>query len=142
SGERTRPFLSTARSSRRLCARIAPSASPIGTSPNLIYSTLQPLSRRKPGPTCQPLRWRRRGSRLSPGKRLEECGTARAASSRFPRRLVLCLAQHLGHLAKDRHGNLGLRHGADREADRAMDAGELGVAEAKFLETTNAGCMR
>ena len=37
---------------------------------------------------------------------------------------------HLDDLAQDRHGDLGRRLGADVEADRAVDAGELLVGDA------------
>src|SRR6185503_14918225 len=123
-GDSSRPFFSTAEPSFKLCARIAPAASPSGTLPNLIRGTSLPQSRRKPGPTDQSPGSREGGSRLSPGLRIfQSCRLG-----------LVALAQHLGHLAEDRHRDLGLRYGADIEADRRVDARQLVVAEAEFAQ--------
>src|SRR3954471_23224349 len=62
-------------------------------------------------------------------------GGGRAVTAAPSARLrLLAPAQHLGHLRQDRHRDLGRRDRADRETDRAVDAGEVGVAKAHFLE--------
>ena len=65
----TRPFLSAVAPKRRLCARIAPAASPTGISPNFIPSSLRKHLRRilmwghRPRPDSRPRRQRRAGNR-------------------------------------------------------------------------------
>src|SRR6476661_3275615 len=56
--------------------------------------------------------------------------------------VLLAPAQYLGHLRQDRHRDLGRRDRADRQPDRAVDAGEVGSGETHFLQAVAPPPMR
>src|SRR4051812_32462700 len=78
-------------------------------------------------------------TRYSPGLSGGGWEVTAAPSSRLR---LLAAAQYLRHLRQDRDRDLGRPDRADREADRAVDAGEVGIGEADLPEAVNAPCVR
>src|SRR3954452_2111702 len=70
-------------------------------------------------------------------------GGGRAVTAAPSARLrLLAPAQYLGHLRQDRDRDLGRRDRADRQTDRAVDAGEVGIGETHFLQAVAPPSMR